>query len=300
VQLQRREFNGQTDLIEMQTIVMERTQTMGRCTNLHPGDIAHRIYSGSRMWDLEDVVRVWKDDAGMVGFGIIWPKDATFDVVTRIGLAESDRRAIIATISDLAARDGRVQTDVIGEDTSFTSILSELGFHPDSAEYVFTAQSLDTPVAIPPHDFVVRSVNAGDAEQLAAVHSGAFGSRWTPDEYARRMRQPGYNAVDEIVAVDADGTFMGFTNTWYDDVNRIGCFEPVGVHKYFHRRGVGTVLLREGMARMRARGMTTATVWHTRSEERATEFYRSNGFEICNAVTRWDRMTIGIPIPVIS
>lgn len=292
-------FNGQADLIEMQAILKERTRVMGPCTNLHPGDVAHRIYSGSRTSDLNDVIPVWEDDAGIVGFGIVWPKDRAFDVVPRIGLTETVQMAIIEGIAELAARDGRVHTDVIGEDALFTSILSGLGFHPKLTEYVFTQQRLDTAVTIPSYDFTVRSVSIGDSEQLAAVHGGAFGSSWTPEEYAKRMCQPGYNADDELVAEDADGTFMGFINTWHDDVNKIGYFEPVGVHRDFHRTGVGTVLLRTGMSRMQSRGMTTATVWHARTEERAVRFYRSNGFEVCSSVTGWQRTALDSAIPVI-
>lgn len=297
--MKRRTYNGQADLTEMQAMVTERTRVMGPCTNLHPGDVAHRIYSGSRTSDLDDVVPVWQDGAGIAGFGIVWPKDRAFDVVTRVGLTETDRITIIEGITALAERDGGVETDVIGDDASFISILSGLGFHDKSAEYVFTQRSLDTPVTIPPHDFIVRSARDDDAGQLAAVHSAAFGSSWAWDEYAKRMRQPGYNAEDELVAVDDDGTFMGFTNTWYDDVNKVGYFEPVGVHRDFHRRGIGTVLIHKGMSSMQSRGMATATVWHARSEERVVRFYGSIGFDVFSTVMRWERTTLDGDIPVI-
>ena len=118
-------------------------------------------------------------------------------------------------------------------------------------------------------------------------------------EYAERVRQPGYNTEDELVAVHDDGTFMGFTNTWYDDANKVGYFEPGGVHRDFHRRGVGTVLLHTGMSRMRSRRMTTATVWHARSEERAVFFYVSIGFKVCSTVTGWERSALDGAVPVI-
>ena len=298
--MKRRTFNGQADLDDMQLIVKGRTRVMGPCTNLHPGDVAHRIYSGSRMYALDDVIPVWVDETGMVSFGIVAPKDQWFDVVTRIGINESDRSSIIREIVRIATNDGRVETDVIGNDTSLISELSDMGFKPKPAEYVFTQQHLVVAAIAPSHGFTVRSVSIDDAEQLAAVHSGAFGSSWTPDGYATRMRQPGYDAADELVAVNRDGTFMGFTNTWYDDVNLVGYFEPVGVHRDFHRRGVGTVLLQEGMRLMHNAGMKTATVWHARTEERAVQFYRSNGFEVCSIVTPWVRSTSRGAIPLIA
>lgn len=283
----------------MQEIVKERTRVMGPCTNLHPGDVAHRIYSGLRKDDLDDVVPVFEDEIGILGFGIVWPKDGSFDVVTRIGVSDEERSMIVEQIAERATRQGRVATDVIGEDTSFISELSALGFRSKSGEYVFAQSHLEAPVSVPHHDFVVRSVTTDDVEQLAAVHGGAFGSRWTPDEYAARMRQPGYSANDELVAVEPDGTFMGFTVMWYDTVNMVGYFEPVGVHRDFHRRGVGSVLLREGMSRMQLAGMETATVWHSKVEERAVRFYRKNGFVGKTIVTGWERTAFDGSISVI-
>ena len=294
-----RTFNGQADLVEMQAILMERTRVMGPCTNLHPGDVAHRIYGGSRMHDLDSVIPVFENGAGIAGFGIASPKDQWFDAVTRIGIDEADRMTIIDRVAERAASNGRVGTDVIGNDPVLCSVLSEMGFHPRSADYVFTQQHLDMPVTVPPHDFTIRSVSVDDAPELAAVHSGAFGSRWTSGQYAERMSQPGYDANAELVAVDSDGRFMGFTIMWCDDVNMVGYFEPVGVDKDFRRRGVGSALLLEGMSRMRFRGMTRATVWYAKSEERAVQFYRSNGFEVCSLVTGWERTMINGPIPVI-
>ena len=285
----RRIFNGRADLDEMRQIVMERTRVMGPCTNLHPGDIAHRIYSGSRRQNLDEVVPVYLDGDGIAGFGIIWPQDSAFDVVTRVGL---DTHAVTDVVEDLAAIAGQgsgVETDVIGDDPEMTDILTMLGFRPGAAEYVFTQARFDIPIQAAPIDFLIRSATYGDAEQLALVHSGAFASGWSPANYADRMCKPGYDPGNEIVAVHADGTFMGFSVTWYDELNRVGYFEPVGVHRDFHRRGVGSALLRAGMIRMRDAGMASATVWHASAEDRAVAFYQSNGFTSVNPVTRWQR-----------
>lgn len=285
----RRTFNGQTDLDEMQRIVMERTRVMGPGTNLHPGDIAHRIYSGSRRQNLDEVVPVYVDDDGVACFGIIWPEDCAFDVVTRVGLGSHAVADVVEDLAAMAGGESEVETDVIGEDPEMTGILTSLGFTPGGAEYVFTQAPLSVPIPAEPTDFVIRSASHEDAEQLALVHSGAFASGWSRTNYADRMRKPGYDPHNEIVAVHKDGTFMGFTITWYDEMNNVGYFEPVGVHRDFHRRGVGSALLRAGMIRMRDAGMASATVWHASTEDRAVAFYQSNGFASLNPVTRWQR-----------
>ena len=285
--MDRRIFNGRVDLDEMRHIVMERTRVMGPCTNLHPGDIAHRIYSGSRRQNLDEVVPVYVDGDGVAGFGIIWPQDRAFDVVTRVGL---DSHAVADVVEDLVAIAGQgsgVETDVIGDDPEMTDILTTLGFTPGAGEYVVTRARLDGPIPAELIDFVIRSATYGDAEQLALVHSGAFASGWSQANYADRMCKPGYDPVNEIVAVYADGTFMAFTITWCDELNRVGYFEPVGVHRDFQRQGVGSALLRAGMIRMRDAGMASATVWHVSTEDRAVAFYQSNGFTPISPVTRW-------------
>jgi len=277
----------------MQAIVAERTRVMGPCTNLHPGDIAHRIYSGLRDGDPGGLVPVWRDARGIAAFGIIWRADHSFDFVSRIDLDGRVVAATVAQIADLASVNGEVATDVIGDDRAFTGILRQLGFAARRREYVFSRVKLQTPIDAPSAGFDIRSARFSDTRELAAVHRGAFGGDWSPAGYGRRMRMPGYDPGDEIVAVDADGTFMGFAVTWYDALNAVGYFEPLGVHRDYHRRGVGSALLSEGKRRMLDRAMTTATVWHTRHDPGATEFYRLNGFDAVNTITRWDRISSG-------
>lgn len=103
------------------------------------------------------------------------------------------------------------------------------------------------------------------------------------------MGTPGYSPDREIVAVADDESFAGFTVTWYDDLNRVGYFEPVGVATDHQRRGIGRLLLSEGMRRMTEASMTTATVLHAVDDERTTAFYRSCGFEHLATVGRWQR-----------
>jgi len=270
-------------------MVAERTRAMGPCTNLHPGDIAHRIYSGLRRYDLDDVVPIYVDDRGMAGFGIIWPGDHTFDAVMRVGLDGHPATLIVEGLADIAGAGAPVETDVIGDDIEMTTLLTGIGFTAGSADYVLTESQLGAPAASVPHGFTIRSATFADTEQLAAVHAGAFGSGWSAANYAERMHKPGYDPRDEIVAVDASGVFMGFAVTWLDDLNKVGYFEPVGVHRDFRRRCIGSALLSVGKERMLGAGMDTATVWHAAHDDRAVAFYRSNGFTAANPVTRWVR-----------
>lgn len=273
----------------MQEIVEERTRVMGPCTNLHPGDIAHRIYSGLRGRNLSELVPVWEDGGMLVAFGIVWPQDRTFDVVVRIG---ADRSTTVEAVCDIAGTieaDGSVSTDVIGDDLLLAGVLVEHGFAAGPANYVVTEAVLSAPLVQPAVGYELRDATTADAAELAAVHASSFGNRWTPSEYAHRMQMPGYDPRNEIVAVDERGRFMGFAVTWHDKVNRVGYFEPVGVHSDFHRCGVGSALLTEGKRRMLDAEMETATVWHSRTEPGVTAFYARNGFQLRAIVTQWTK-----------
>lgn len=91
-----------------------------------------------------------------------------------------------------------------------------------------------------------------EAAALTAVHNGAFGSIWTPELYRYVMQSPGYAPERELVIQAPDGTFAAFTVTWHDPLNRMGLFEPVGVHRDFQRRGFGRALMLYGLQRLAA------------------------------------------------
>jgi mycothiol synthase len=284
----RRAYRGASDLAAVQQLVAQRTMVMGIGTNLHPGDIAHRIYNGLR-WvdDRRGHVHIWEDAEWVAGFGLTWPNEAAFDVVTRLDLTGGATRSMISELTALVSPDGHAETDVIGGDPGVTDSLSAIGYRWSEDVFAFTAQRLPGPRLPTAADYRLRAVAAGDAAALAAVHGSAFGSRWTAEKYAELMSTPGYVPEREIVAVADDGSFAGFAVTWYDELNRVGHFEPVGVAREHHRRGVGRLLLAEGMRRMWDAGMTTATVWHSLADERASAFYRSCGFERLTTVSRW-------------
>ena len=45
---------------------------------------------------------------------------------------------------------------------------------------------------------------------------------------------------------------------WFDPVNAVGLFEPVGTHPDFQGQGLGKAVMAEGLRRMKAAGMRRA------------------------------------------
>jgi mycothiol synthase len=92
------------------------------------------------------------------------------------------------------------------------------------------------------------------------------------------MMAPGYAPEREFVVVAPDGTFAAFTVTWHDALNRIGLLEPVGTHPDHRHRGLGKAVVLDAMHRMKAAGMTHATVANTGTHETSRALYEACGF----------------------
>jgi mycothiol synthase len=177
--------------------------------------------------------------------------------------------------------DRPVVTDAFGCDRVRAHILRRLGYRRFRRFDHISERSLRRaiPSAAPPAGFTVRSATVGDAEELAAARNSAFEDGWSPGEYARTvMSKPGYEQEREIVAVAPDGRVAAFTVIWVDPLNRVGQFAPVGTHAAFRRRGLGRAVMLEGLARMLASAMRSATVEYDATNEAAAALYAGLGF----------------------
>jgi GNAT superfamily N-acetyltransferase len=150
----------------------------------------------------------------------------------------------------------------------------------DEPPYVLNRTEL-TPVDLPalPEGYSFRSGNGvQDVAALAAVHSASFGTGLTPELYRKVVESPGYAPERELVIRSPEGAYVAFTVIWFDHLNRIGLFEPVGTHKDCRRRGFGRAIIAYGMQQMLVAGMEVATVAHFGDNEAARGLYRACGF----------------------
>jgi len=65
---------------------------------------------------------------------------------------------------------------------------------------------------------------------------------------------------------------------WFDPINAVGLFEPVGTHPDFQAKGLGKAVMAEGLRRMKVAGMRTAIVGFDPSNAAALALYTSMGF----------------------
>jgi ribosomal protein S18 acetylase RimI-like enzyme len=142
-----------------------------------------------------------------------------------------------------------------------------------------------------PEGYTVRSLRADDDLALrCAVSSAAFGSpAMGTDVYRSLQMAPTYRIDHDLVTVAPDGTFASFCIVWFDEVNRIGMFEPVGTHPDHWRMGLGKVVMCEGLRRLAALGATMAYVGVGSDNVAANRLYESVGFAEFDRECRWQK-----------
>lgn len=276
-----KQYDGVADLLRLQQFNSEQI-AINPVGWLQPGDIPHRLYNGHREHNPADLLRFWEDDAGQViGWAFAYPDDS-FDIQSHH--PKVIEAAITWIETTLTAE--TIETDLFNGDDPRRSILLQHGFAEaaDEPPYFYTVRSLLEPIPEPslPDGFTIRTV-AGieDAEKLAEVHAGAFGSEWTPEEYAKVMQSPGYDPSREFVVVSPEGRYAAFAVTWYDMLNKTGYFEPVGTHPQFQRLGLAQAVMNHAMKIMRSMGLDEALVVHESPEEdpAPAALYKRLGFE---------------------
>lgn len=278
------------DLSAVQAALAEWRRTAGLPGCCHVGDLPHRVYAELRgRRPVGELVRIWRDDAGVAGVAVCGRFGTSFDVFVRPSLRGSDeelqmlRAAYEVTRGSMVEEDRGntwVNTDVFADDTTRPEQLRRIGFERYRVwDHVLTC-SLDRvlPAWELPDGFTVAPAPS-DPDRLAAVRNESFDEGWTGAELrAEVLEKPGYADARELVVVAPGGRLAAYNVVWTDSVNGVGHFEPVGTSTDFRRRGLARALLCRGLAELRAAGMTTATVEHAADNEAAGALYRGVGF----------------------
>lgn len=289
--MKARSYTGAADLSLLQNFNATAIAATDHCGYLHPGDIPHHIYNGNKYYNPVDLITIWEDERRIAAWLLAQPRHRSFDAQVRPDLrgsvleSEVLQRAEEHTV-ELMSKHGidgdTLYADAFQGDPARSALLVELGWtRDDGPAYVLNRReigSVDVPVL--PEGFSFRSARGmEEAAALAAVHNGAFGSIWTPELYRYVMQSPGYAPERELVIQAPDGTFAAFTVTWHDPLNRMGLFEPVGVHRDYQRQGFGRALMLYGLQHMAAAGMQYASVANFSDNEAARGLYHAMGFQ---------------------
>lgn len=292
------------DLASLQTALAGWIQQQGHDTGYcHVGDIPHRIYNGIRgRLPVNELVRLWENDGQILqAFVLVQPYYNGFDAFFSPAHQDTELESTVfqwayETSREFMDQIGReeksVYTDVAETDTNRQNLLKQLGFVQGNNWLNHTLRDLSEPVpeTVLPEGFTIRASTIDDFAQLAAVHSSAFGSAWSPELYRDEvMCRPGYDPQREMVVVAPDGRFAAFLIYWLDDLNRVGLFEPVGVHSDFQRKGLGRALMNHTLHIMCERGMASAWVAHATDNPASTGLYASLGFKLHHRIYEYKK-----------
>ena len=107
------------------------------------------------------------------------------------------------------------------------------------------------------------------------------------ERYSNIQRAPLYRRDLDLVVVSPAGEMCSFCTIWFDDVTRVGSFEPVGTAPEFQRFGLGKAVIFEGLRRLERLGAQIAYVGS--GSEGASAFYTSIGFSHRDVSEMWTK-----------
>ncbi|PZA08108.1 MULTISPECIES: N-acetyltransferase [unclassified Meiothermus] len=255
---------------------------------IHPGDLVWRTLQDAH-YRPERGMRVWETGGETAGF--VWQKQLSLDFAAAPWLAREQRRALMAAMLAYAERqarawglEGRLFTSVSENDRESASVLESAGYARDDDVMYSLERSLREEIPAPQlaEGFGVRHPEAHELAERVELHREVWHpSRFTLESYLNIRSAPVYRPDLDLVTLTPEGRFASYCVVWYDPLNRVGEFEPVGTRKAWERRGLGKAVLMEGFRRLRKLGAKKAVVY---CYEDNLAFYRSAGFEEFN---RW-------------
>ncbi len=120
-----------------------------------------------------------------------------------------------------------------------------------------------------------------EVDGYVALHRAVFESESMTAEWRRRtLAQPGYTPDLDLVLVAQDGSLCGFCVCWLDGDSRRGQVEPMGIRADMQGKGLGKMLLSEGLRRLSAHSATEIFVETNNFRNAALVLYESVGFRV--------------------
>lgn len=294
-----RAWAGWADLVPMQTLAGTALRDAPSRTYIHPGDLAWWLgWWPKTTEELAAVTRIWEVDGGVTAW-VIEDEHYIEECVAPGLLDDSELRDSIDRWID--TRPSRTIRSVRNDDPAGIARLEAGGYRRvpegDMAAFSFDLGRLGKAAPDPRVSIVVPSDDLG--ARLSVTHA-AFGVDRPFDDYVagyrRFMDSPAYPDGWDLVAWTPAGEAAACCIAWPDPLSRVGNFEPVAAHPSFHRQGFGSVVLKDGLRRLRDAGMRRAVVRTPVDNVAALALYRSVGFEPDHEQLAFRRPVAGGPI----
>ena len=298
--LTSRFYETEHDLLHMQGLLMEARSRTDDWHYSHVGELAWGFFMVACHLNPPEHIRLWHDAEGKLVAYAVLGEDPSFDFqvlpeyewsgIETEAMAWAETRLTELRMSDAQQWSGNLVSGARQDAAKRIRFLEKHGFRRGEYAEVNFLRSLDEPIpeSALPSGYQVRAVVA-DASEISD-RAAAQREVWHPwtvgkvsaDDYARFMRQPGYDRHLDLVAVTPGGVIAAYVNGWIDPVNRIGDFGPVGARPAYRRQGLTRAVLLEGLRCMQARGMHRVCVSTGDANTPAIRLYQSIGFKIVN------------------
>lgn len=195
-------------------------------------------------------------------------------------------------VPDEASHRRCLTTPVYTDDTARQAMLEKRGYRQVEGIGHRYRQSLleAVPEPVVPAGYTLRALRPDDdLIKRSRAWARAFGSQPRAEALHRSLqRAPSYRMDLESIVEVVDGSFVAFALAWFDPVNCIGMFEPVGTDPDHRRRGLGKAVLYRGMWALQALGAQLAYVG-TGDAVPANVLYRAAGFADCDIEYPWQK-----------
>jgi mycothiol synthase len=235
---------------------------------------------------------------GPRGYAQVTLDDGTVSAEVLVGL-DGDRAGTADALLDAvesAASGRRILCWAHGSDSPVEAALRRHGYRP-VRRLLRMERPLDDVDAEPfPDDVTVRPFEVGrDERTWLAVNARAFRdhpeqARWTEADLAAREREGWFDPAGFLLAVDVDGTLLGYHWTkLHGGDPPVGEVYVLGIDPAVQGRRLGAVLLSAGLASLYQRGARTVMLYSDDSNDTAVGLYKRRGFETVGVDTQYER-----------
>ena len=257
-----RPFQSVADLRAMQTLAQEVWRVAPEHIDVD-GTVGELAWTASQHVGREHEWKrqLWFDAGATVAWGWI------FAPASLLWQTHPQRPELLDAVLDWfeTSTDGPRDLSVALDNTAAVAALQRHDYHedPDGPAGFLNMRALDEIEAPqPPDGYVLTTMREfGDYDARVQIHRTVWDpSRVTKESYANVRTTWPYRADLDCVLVAPDGSLAAYTLAWYDEEERVGEFEPVGVHPAHRRLGLGRAVNLFALHGLRDAGATRALV----------------------------------------
>jgi GNAT superfamily N-acetyltransferase len=269
----------------------------------HPGDVIWALQQRAdqpqpcRFWEGPEGVEAlaWFESEGEVWIETLPGREALLPLA--VDWVESAWRRRLSGLGRPADTPLSIRCEV--HDWRRMTLLDDRGYRrqPGGGARFRLSLTGEIPPPAPPPGYSVRDSVGIDPALRAAAHRAAWShlehlgihgeSRFSTEAYLAISALPVYDPTLDMLAVAPDGSFAANCICWPDEASGIAVFEPVGVALAHRGKRLAGAIMREAMARLKARGHHEARVGTAGFNYAAISAYLAAGFEPCGATAGW-------------